>query len=51
MDDDIFTEAVSQLQKKHIISQRDSSEFVLLTANGVDVQKNVENYVILKFQK
>ena len=51
MDDDIFTEAVSQLQKKHIISQRDSSEFVLLTANGVDVQKNVENYVNSKVPK
>lgn len=45
MDDDIFTNAVTELQKKHILSQRDSSEYVLLTANGVDVQKNVENYV------
>ena len=51
MDDDVFSTAVSQLQKKHIISQRDSSEFVLLTANGVDVQKNVENYVNSKVSK
>lgn len=51
MDDDVFSNAISLLQKKHIISQRDSSEFVLLTANGVDVQKNVENYVNSKVSK
>ena len=48
MNDEVFTNAVTKLQKKHILSQRDSLEYVLLTANGVDVQKNVENYVNLK---
>lgn len=51
MDDDVFSDAITLLQKKHIIAQRDSSEFVLLTANGVDVQKNVENYVNSKVSK
>lgn len=51
MEDEVFSGAVAQLQKKHIISQRDSSEFVLLTANGVDVQKNVENYVNSRVSK
>lgn len=45
MTDKEFTAAITELQKRHILFQRDSSEFVLLTANGVDVQKNVENYV------
>ena len=37
--------------KKHILSQRDSSEFVLLTANGVDVQRSVDNYVKTSLSK
>ena len=40
-----FDTAIKQLLKLHILSQRDSSEFVLLTANGVDVQKAVDAYV------
>lgn len=51
MGDSTFSAAIEQLQKMHILSQRDSSEYVLLTANGVDVQKNVENYVNSKITK
>ena len=51
MDDDSFSKAATALQKAHVLSQRDSSEYVLLTANGVDVQKNVENYVNSKITK
>lgn len=45
MDDEVFDSAVKELLKAHIVSQRDSSEYVLLTANGVDVQKSVQQYV------
>lgn len=45
MDDKDFDKSTSELLRKHILSQRDSSEFVLLTANGVDVQRSVDNYV------
>lgn len=45
MDDVVFEQAMRFLQKEHIISQRDTSEYVLLTANGVDVQKSVDTYV------
>lgn len=45
MSDEVFDSAVKGLLKAHIVSQRDSSEFVLLTANGVDVQKSVQQYV------
>lgn len=51
MEDNIFSEAIEELQKVHILSQRDSSEYVLLTANGVDVQKNVENCVNSKITR
>lgn len=45
LDDLKFDLAIKQLLKFHILSQRDSSEYVLLTANGVDVQKSVDSYV------
>ena len=45
LNDDIFESAAKALLKLHILSQRDSSEYVLLTANGVDVQKAVDSYV------
>ncbi len=45
MNDDVFGQAMRFLQKEHIVSQRDTSEYVLLTANGVDVQKSVDTYV------
>lgn len=51
MKDEDFSEAIEALQKKHILSQRDSSEYVLLTANGVDVQKNIDNYVNSKITR
>lgn len=41
MDEEVFTRAVNALLRANIMSQRDSAEYVLLTANGVDVQKNV----------
>ena len=45
MGDAIFDKASHELQKKHILTQRDSSELVLLTANGVDVQRNIDNQI------
>lgn len=45
LNDDVFEIAIRFLLKLHILSQRDSSEYVLLTANGVDVQKTVDSYV------
>lgn len=51
MDDEVFDMAVSPLLKKHILSVRDSQEFVLLTANGVDIKKGVEEYVSTKVAK
>lgn len=51
MDDAVFEQAMRFLQKEHIVSQRDTSEYVLLTANGVDVQKSVEAYVKSKSVK
>lgn len=45
MEDAAFDRAIKALLKKHILSQRDSSEYVLLTANGIDVQRSVDNYV------
>lgn len=45
MDDAAFEKAIRFLLKEHIVSQRDTSEYVLLTANGVDVQKSVESFV------
>ena len=51
MADDDFDNAVRSLLKRHIISQRDSSEFVLLTANGNDVQRSVDQYVKTSLSK
>lgn len=45
MEDDEFQQATALLLKRHILSQRNSLEYVLLTANGVDVQRSVDNYV------
>ena len=45
LSDEEFDSAINTLLKKHVLAQRDSSEFVLLTANGVDVQRSVDNYV------
>lgn len=49
-----FNQALGLLLKKEIVAQRDSSEFVLLTANGVDVQNKINNYLngsIVHFDK
>lgn len=45
MSDDVFDDAIKELQRKHIMTERDSSEFVMLTANGVDVQKSIDNQI------
>lgn len=45
LNEDKFAAGIKNLLKLHILSQRDSSEYVLLTANGVDVQKAVDAYV------
>lgn len=45
MDDETFEKASQELQRTHIMTQRDSSEYVMLTANGVDVQKNITNQI------
>lgn len=51
MDDKVFDEAIEHLIQKHVITQRESSEFVMLTSNGVDVQKNVLAYASTKVSK
>lgn len=51
LDDNKFEVAIKELLKLHILSQRDSSEYVLLTANGVDVQKAVDSYVKTELSK
>lgn len=45
MEDVVFQQTVEPLLKRHILSQRNSAEYVLLTANGVDAQRSVNNYV------
>lgn len=45
MSDEEFEKNILELQRLHIMTERDSSEFVMLTANGVDVQKNIENQI------
>lgn len=45
MSDDVFENSIKELQRKHIMTERDSSELVMLTANGVDVQKNIDNQI------
>ena len=51
MPDDTFDRAINGLQRKHILSQRDNSEYVMLTANGVDVQRSIDNFVNTKIAK
>lgn len=46
-----FDKAIKLLKEKSIVAQRESSEFVLLTANGVDVQNSVNNFVNSKAVK
>lgn len=45
MPDELFDVSIKELQRKHIMTERDSSELVMLTANGVDVQKNIDNQI------
>ncbi len=51
MDDNVFEQAIRSLLKQHILSQRDSSEYVFLTANGVDIQNSIERLVKTKIAK
>ncbi len=51
LSDEEFDIAIKKLTNKKIIAQRESSEYVLLTANGVDVQNNVKNYIDSKITK
>ena len=50
-DEQRFTNAINKLVDRTIIAQRETSEYVLLTANGVDVQNNVKNYINTKTAK
>ena len=45
MQEEVFAPAVKALQKIRVLSQKETSEYVLLTANGVDIQNAVDNYV------
>ena len=45
MDDAVFQQAVTGLLRRHVLSQRNSLEYVVLTANGVDAQRSLDNYV------
>lgn len=51
IEDEPFDQAISVLMRDHVIAQRESSEFVLLTANGIDVQKSVDQYVDTSLSK
>ena len=51
MSDLDFDTSIRLLEKQHILSHRESSEFVLLTANGIDVKRNIEHYVNSKLTK
>lgn len=51
MDEDQFQTTTKPLLQKHILSIRDNQEFVLLTANGIDIKKAVTDYVSSKIGK
>ncbi len=51
LNDNQFEIAIKKLLTKKLIAQRETSEYVLLTANGVDVQNNVKNYIDTKITK
>ena len=46
-----FEQAIIELQKRHILSQRTTLEYVLLTASEVNVNKAIENYSNTKVTK
>ena len=45
MQEEVFAPAAKALQKLRVLSQKETSEYVLLTANGVDIQNAVDNFV------
>ena len=51
LSDETFEIAIRQLLRNHILAQRDSSELILLTSNGVNVQISVDNYVKSKMSR
>lgn len=51
MKDEVFETAVRSLLKDRILLQRDSLEFVLMTARGADVQNDVDEYVNTKIPR
>lgn len=51
MVDEVFASAIKNLQRNHVLTLRPNSEYVFLTANGVDIQKNIENYLNTKVLK
>jgi len=51
MDDQDFDKAVKVLLKKYILTQRDTNELVLLTSNGVDIQKSITGLVKSKVSR
>ncbi len=44
MDSEEFEQAIRELQKKQILSQRETLEYVLLTANEININKAIDNY-------
>ncbi len=51
LNDSEFEKAITLLEEKNIIAQRETSEYVLLTANGVDIQNSVNEFVSSKLIK
>lgn len=51
MDSNEFEQAIKELQKNQILSQRETLEYVLLTASEINVNKAIENYSNTKVTK
>lgn len=51
MAEEIFAPSIKNLLKMQILTQKDSSEYALLTATGVSVQNAVDNYVKTKLPR
>jgi hypothetical protein len=48
MKDSDFDTAVDAMVREHLVGQKDNGEYILLTANGVDVRKSVGNTIAAK---
>lgn len=51
MSDEAFQQGISGLLRRHVLLHRDNAVYVMLTANGIDVQKKVEEYVSTKISR